>query len=83
VLDSALLPKILDGTRLHLGLVIALAMALFYYIFMWKLRVGYEARVVGLNPQASQYAGINPKRIMLLVMVLAGGMAGIAGGGEL
>lgn len=80
---SATLPVLLPGTRLHLGIVIALLAVVFYYLFMWRMRVGYEIRVVGKNMEAGRYAGMRPERLMLLVMMMAGGMAGIAGGCEI
>ena len=82
ILETAILPKILPGTRLHFGLIIALLLTIFYYLFMWRMRIGYEVRVVGNNLQASQYAGMKTKKIMLMIMFIAGGMAGVAGGCE-
>ncbi len=80
---SAILPKIVPGTRLHLGFIIALLAILFYYFFLWKTTTGYETRVVGLNPTAAEYAGINPTKNALLAMFIAGGFAGLAGTSEI
>ncbi|MGI9951476.1 ABC transporter permease [Moorellaceae bacterium AZ2] len=82
-LESARLPIIVPGTRLHLGFGVALLMVLFYYVFLWHTTVGYEARVTGFNPRAAGYAGINAARNTLLIMFLAGGMGGLAGASEL
>lgn len=79
ILQSAQLPRILTGTRLHAGLFIALLGLLFYYFFLWHTTRGYEMRVVGLNPTAGQYAGMNLKKNSLLSMFLAGGLAGLGG----
>ncbi|SMB92020.1 simple sugar transport system permease protein [Thermanaeromonas toyohensis ToBE] len=83
VAKTAELPVILSGTRLHLGFLIALLMVLGYYFFLWRTNIGYEIRVVGNNPQAAAYAGINASRDTMLVMFLAGGLAGLAGVGEI
>ena len=77
--DSARLPIILDGTRLHAGMYIALLAVLFFYIFLWKTSKGYEIRAAGLNPGAAEYSGINVKRNILLAMFMAGVFAGLAG----
>lgn len=76
------LPIILPGTRLHIGFIIALALIVFYYIFMFRLPQGYKIRAVGLNKKAAEYAGIKVGRNIVLAMVLSGGLAGIAGSVE-
>ena len=83
VLPSAQLPYLGSGTQLHLGFVLALIMAGLYCIFMWHTRKGYEARVVGFNPDAGAYAGINRNQLIYLIMFLAGGLAGLGGSGEI
>lgn len=80
---TAILPRILSGTRLHLGIVIALLSVFIFYYFFWKTTVGYETRVVGINAEAAKYAGMKPKRNALLAMFLAGGFAGLAGMSEI
>jgi simple sugar transport system permease protein len=79
ILESAQLPRILQGTRLHAGLIVALVGILFYYLFLWHTTKGYEMRVVGLNPTAGEYSGMNLKRNSMLSMFLAGGFAGLGG----
>ncbi len=79
VSPAAMLPKILPGTRLHAGLIVAALAVVFYWFFLWKTTTGYETRVVGLNPGAAEYAGINPTKNALLAMFIAGGFAGLAG----
>lgn len=75
-------PKFFNS-RLHLGFFIALLLALLTYILLWKTPLGYEIRAIGDNPSASRYKGININRTMVLVMVLSGAIAGLAGGSEL
>lgn len=79
IAESAQLPRILAGTRLHAGIFIAALALLFYYIFVWRTTKGFELRVVGMNPTAAEYAGMNIKTNGLLSMFLAGGFAGIGG----
>ena len=73
------LPRFVRGTRLHAGLFLALAALLFFWIFIWKSKKGYELRVMGLNPGAAQYSGMNTARNTMLIMLLAGGVAGLGG----
>jgi simple sugar transport system permease protein len=79
ILETAVLPRIISGTRLHLGIVLALLCVYAFYFFLWKTTTGYETRVVGLNPEAALYAGMKPAKNILLGMFLAGGFAGLAG----
>ncbi len=83
VASAARLPRLLSGTRLHLGFVLAIAGLVFYYMFLWHTAQGFQLRGVGLNAQAARYAGMNPSSSTVLAMFLAGGMAGLAGAGEL
>jgi len=80
--DAARIPTIAD-TRIHwptllLGVALAAAVA----FLLARTRAGFEIRVQGENPEAARYAGIDPLRTTLLVMLLAGGAAGLAGVGE-
>lgn len=74
---------LVEPTRLHTGLLIALAMAVLVYIFLWRTTIGYRIRAVGLNPSAARYAGINVPRYMVLSMGLSGAFAGLAGSVEI
>lgn len=80
--DHLHLPTI-AGTRIHYPtLVIGIAAAIFIHILMRRTKLGYEIRVFGENPRAAEYAGMNKFRIMMLVMSVSGGLAGLAGVGE-
>ncbi len=68
-----------DRTRLHFGLIIAIAVAIVIYVLLWHTTIGYRIRAVGLNQRASRYAGINVNRQAVFAMFLAGGLAGLAG----
>lgn len=79
VVDSVKLPIILSQTRLHLGFVFALVAILIYYVFMWKTTKGYEMRVIGMNPNAGRYSGMNIHTNGILAIFIAGGFAGLGG----
>ncbi len=72
------LPRLVP-TRLHLGTLIAVLMAVLVYILLWRTTLGYRIRAVGLNPEASRYAGINVARHIALSLALSGALAGLAG----
>jgi len=74
---------LVEPTRLHSGLIIAVVMAILVYIFLWRTTIGYRIRAVGLNPHASRYAGISVPRYMVLSMGLSGAFAGLAGAVEI
>jgi len=76
---SAWLPRILPGTRLNAGFLIALASAVFVYIFLFKTIFGYKIRAVGASQEAARYAGIGVAKYLLIALALSGGLAGIAG----
>jgi ABC-type uncharacterized transport system permease subunit len=76
----AWLPRLIG--RVHLGVLFAIVAALFIWIVLDRTRWGYEIRVIGENPRAARYAGISLARNILLVMVLSGGLAGVAGMAE-
>jgi simple sugar transport system permease protein len=82
ILDHAKLPVIIEGTRLHAGIFLALVLVVLAYIFLFKTVRGYQIRVVGSNSTAASFAGISVKANIILAMVLSGGLAGIAGGLE-
>ena len=64
---------------LHIGLFIALAAVLVFWVILNRSTTGYEVRAVGLNPEAARYGGINVGRNYFLVMAVCGAFAGLAG----
>ena len=81
---SAFNPKlgldvIFPGSRIDIGIVIAILVAILIYILLNKTTFGYELKAVGYNKNASKYAGINEKRSIIVSMIIAGGLAGLAG----
>ena len=65
--------------RMHIGLFLALGMAVLVWWFMQHTTIGFELRTVGANPNAAKYAGINITRNILVAMGISGGLAGLAG----
>lgn len=82
VVDAARLPKILDGTRLHAGFIIAIVAAFGLWYVLYRTTFGYKVRAVGLSRGASSYGGINWGLTIMIAMTLAGVFAGLAGAGE-
>jgi ABC-type uncharacterized transport system permease subunit len=78
--ESAWLPR-LTG-RVHAGLIFALLAAALLWFILSRTRWGYEIRVTGENPRAARYTGISITRNILLVMLVSGGLAGLAGMAE-
>ncbi|ATB27920.1 ABC transporter permease [Melittangium boletus] len=77
---TAHLPRLLgDLSRLHLGFPLALAVALGLWVWLARLRTGFETRAVGLGPEAARAAGIPVTRRTAEAMGLAGALAGLAG----
>lgn len=72
------LPRLVP-TRLHLGAGIAVVLAILVYLFLWRTSIGYRIRAVGLNPDASRYAGIDVKRYIVLSLLLSGAFVGLGG----
>ena len=69
------LDKLFPGSHIDISLLIAIAIAVAVYIVINKTTLGYELKACGFNKDASQYAGMNEKRNIVLSMVIAGGLA--------
>jgi simple sugar transport system permease protein len=81
-LRSVFLEGITDYSRLHWGILIALACVFFMWFLLEKTSKGYELRAVGFNQHASEYAGMNVSKNIILSMVISGAFAGLAGAME-
>ena len=79
---SAWLPKLLPGTDLHIGIVIAALAAVAGHALLWRTTFGFRLRLLGASPTAAAYAGVSFSRCAFAVMAIAGAVAGIAGGIE-
>lgn len=80
VFMSARLPWIFaEPYRVHWGVALALLVALVMWWIIFKTSLGFATRTVGANNKAARYAGINVRWITILTMMIAGGLAGLAG----
>ncbi|MGI6628952.1 MAG: ABC transporter permease [Bacillota bacterium] len=76
---AAKLPILIPGSRVHLGLIVAILVVILIHYFINKTISGYEMRAVGDNARGAKYAGINVKKYFFIAMLLSGCLAGIAG----
>lgn len=83
IAQSAKLPIIIPGMRLNIGFFIAVVVAFLVWIILWKTRLGYKIRAVGMNRTAAQFGGINSNRSITYSMMIAGALAGIGGAMEI
>ncbi len=80
--DPALLPILIEGTRLNLAFTFALAALLVGYVFMYRSFIGFQMRVAGQAKNAARYAGFSAKRMIWIGLLCGGAMAGLAGMSE-
>jgi len=78
LIDAFRLPRLVP-TRLHIGFLIAIVLAILVYILLWRTTLGYRIRAVGQNPHASRYGGIRVRRRIVTALLLSGAFAGLAG----
>ncbi len=77
--DSALLPILFEGTRMHFGAIIAVLVSLGGWLLLSKSLLGYQIKVMGDAPDAGTHAGFSQKKIIWIALLLSGGAAGLAG----
>jgi simple sugar transport system permease protein len=87
--DSARMPGVHDAlawlglewpsTPLNLSVLLAAAAAVLVYLLLWKSGLGYAVRTVGYAPEAAHYAGIEPRKQIMLSMMISGALAGMVG----
>lgn len=69
-------------TRVHLGLVVAVVAAVLIAVVISRTRWGFHWRIFGDSPEAARYAGISSRQVIVVVLLLSGALAGLAGAGE-
>jgi simple sugar transport system permease protein len=79
---SARLPILLEGTSLHPGFIIGIAACILFYLAIRFTPFGFRTRMLGVNPEAARYAGVNVKRQILFVLAIGAMMGGVAGATE-
>ena len=81
--DVAELPVLIQGTRVHLGFIIAIAVAVLGYFFLYRTKTGYELRLAGENEEFARYSGISIVKVIMISQLLGGFVAGLGGGVEM
>ncbi|MBC93510.1 MAG: sugar ABC transporter permease [Rhodospirillaceae bacterium] len=80
--DSALLPIIIEGSRLHIGFLLTLFIAVLTWMLLIKHIIGFQIRVIGMAPAAARFAGFKQKKLIWITLLFSGGAAGLAGAFE-
>jgi len=83
ILESAFLPIVIKGTSMHLGIIIAVTLAFILHFVLNHSSFGFRTRMVGANPEASQYAGVNVKFSLFTTFLIVGGFSGLMGAVEI
>ena len=73
------IPRLVDGLRVHIGVLIAAAAVLGFWSLLFRTYAGFALQVGGLAPAAARYAGFSSSRALWTALLLSGGMAGLAG----
>lgn len=80
--DAYWLPKLVARTDLHIGILLAIAAAVAAHIYLWRTVGGFRLRIVGASRAAAAYSGFSAARTTVLVMMMGGGLSGLAGAVE-
>jgi general nucleoside transport system permease protein len=75
----ATVPTLIEGSRLHLGAVIALIVVMIATVMLGRTIMGFEIRVVGAAPRAARFAGFDSNRLVIITFLISGALAGLAG----
>ena len=73
------IPRLMQGSRVNIGLLLALAGVLAMWVFLFRTYAGYAQQVGGLAPAAARYAGFSSRKALWIALLTSGGMAGMAG----
>lgn len=73
------IPRLLPGSRVSIGLLIALVGVAALWVFLFRTRAGFAQQVGGLAPHAARYAGFSSRKALWLALLVSGGAAGLAG----
>lgn len=73
------LTQFVPGTRINTGVILAVLFVVACYLLIYKTKLGYEMRAVGINKEFAKYGGINIKKVTILAAVLGAAIAGIGG----
>jgi ABC-type uncharacterized transport system permease subunit len=76
------IPKLMSGSRVTIGLLLALAGAGGMWVYLYRTRAGFAQQVGGMAPAAARYAGFSARKGLWTALLISGGFAGLAGGLE-
>jgi simple sugar transport system permease protein len=76
---AARIPRLFDGWRVHIGVLIALVAVPAFWLLLFRTHAGFRQQVGGLAPAAARYAGYSSRRTLWTALLVSGGMAGLAG----
>ena len=76
---AAQVPRLMAGSRAHLGLLLAALGVLLLSLFLFRTRAGFAQQVGGLAPMAARYAGFSSRKALWIALLTSGGLAGLAG----
>ena len=79
ILEGSRLPRFIDGERVDLGIVIAVAAVVVVWWILERSTLGFQVKAVGLNPHAARYAGMKVAGITVLTMAISGSLTGLGG----
>lgn len=79
---AAIFPKLIPRSRLHLGFILAIVVIVVLWFVLSRTAFGLRMRAVGMSPAAARFAGVQVERTMLIAALVSGGIAGLAGVGE-
>lgn len=82
IAPSAIFPRIIPRSRLHLGFIVAVVIILILWFVLTRTAFGLRMRAVGLGSEAARFAGIGVERTLLISALVSGGIAGLAGVSE-
>ncbi len=76
---AARMPRLFEGSRVNIGLPIALALAAGIWLYLFRTLSGFAQQVGGLAPAAARFAGFSSRRALWIALLVSGGLAGLAG----
>ena len=76
------LSRLLEGTRLHTGLLWGIGLAVLLWLLLERTVLGFDIRATGANPKAAKFAGVSTMRTIVMTALISGGIAGLAGAVE-
>ncbi len=77
--DSATVPNLIEGTRAHIGFLVALAAVAIAWVVLSRHVIGYQIKVMGQSPRAARFGGFSEKKVVWICLMISGGLAGLAG----